>query len=500
MTASPRARAPRARRAQIAQRNPVAALSPDFTAQQTLTRAQYVALGVVAAVIGLSAAVAPITTAIGLIGLATLLYLAALVYRLEAYSLALRNPRVATVTDAEARSIPDADLPVYTVLVPAYREPTVIGALILRLSELEYPKDKLDIRLLLEEDDHETIAAASAALPGRQFTIVRVPNSQPKTKPKACNYGLQDARGDFLTIYDAEDHPEPLQLRRAVFAFRQLPSSVACLQAKLSYYNAEQNLLTAWFAIEYAMWFSFLLPGLVAQRGPLPLGGTSNHFRGEVLRAVGGWDPYNVTEDADLGIRLARLGYETQVLDSTTHEEANSDVINWVKQRSRWYKGYLQTWLVHMRHPMALGRQLGWRGFIGFNLFVAGTPVLSLINPVFWILTLLWFTVHPAVILVLFPAWLYYLGLAVMVAGNFLLFYTWLVTARITGSRRLVFASLLVPVYWALMSLAGIKALVQLISAPSFWEKTVHGLDGSQAHQPGGGMPADAMAAPDQPA
>jgi cellulose synthase/poly-beta-1,6-N-acetylglucosamine synthase-like glycosyltransferase len=478
----------------------MAALPSDFSARRTLTGTQYIALAVVAVPIGLCAVAAPISTATALIGLATLLYVAALIYRLEAYWLALRDPRVAVVTDAEARSISDEDLPVYSVLVPAYREPTVIAALILRLSELEYPADKLDIRLLLEEDDHETIAAAAAALPGPQFTIVRVPHSQPKTKPKACNYGLKDARGDFLTIYDAEDHPEPLQLRRAVVAFGRLGSSVACLQAKLSYYNAEQNLLTAWFTIEYSMWFSFLLPGLVAQRGPLPLGGTSNHFRGDVLRAVGGWDPYNVTEDADLGIRLARLGFKTQVLDSTTYEEANSDVINWIKQRSRWYKGYLQTWLVHVRHPLELRRQLGWRGFVGFNLFVAGTPVLSLINPIFWILTLIWFTAHPAVILALFPAWLYYLGLAVMVVGNSLLFYTWLVTARIAGSHKLVFASLLVPFYWALMSLAGIKAAVQLVSAPSFWEKTVHGLDGSSAHEVPGAVPGNAAALPDPPA
>lgn len=460
-------------------RHPVAVLPPDYTARQTLTRAQFVAVAVVVGMIAVGAFLAPLTTAISLIGLATFFYLAALIYRLQAYWSSLRDPRIAKVTDAEARAIPDAELPIYTILVPAYREPTVIGALILRLSQLDYPIEKLDVKLLLEEDDIETIAAATAALPGPQFTVVQVPHSQPKTKPKACNYGLQTARGEFLTIYDAEDHPEPLQLRRAVAAFRRLGSSVACLQAKLSYYNADQNLLTAWFTIEYAMWFSFLLPGLVAQRGPLPLGGTSNHFRGDILRQVGGWDPYNVTEDADLGIRLARLGYKTQVLDSTTYEEANSDVINWVKQRSRWYKGYLQTWLVHMRHPVEVARQLGWRGFIGFNLFVAGTPVLSLINPVFWILTLLWFVVHPAAILVLFPAWLYYLSLAVMVAGNFLLFYTWLVTARMVGSRKLVFASLLVPFYWALMSLAGIKAAVQLVSAPSFWEKTVHGLDGS---------------------
>jgi cellulose synthase/poly-beta-1,6-N-acetylglucosamine synthase-like glycosyltransferase len=408
-------------------------------------------------------------------------YLGALVYRLTAFWLSLRNPEMVVVTDEDARSIPDELLPIYTVLVPAYREPSVIGALIARLSELEYPVDRLDIRLLLEQDDQETIAAAVDARPGRQFTIVRVPHSEPKTKPKACNYGLRDARGEYVTIYDAEDRPEPLQLRRAVVAFGRLGSSVACLQAKLSYYNADQNLLTSWFAIEYAMWFSFLLPGLVAQRGPLPLGGTSNHFRGEVLQAAGGWDPYNVTEDADLGIRLARRGYQTRVLESTTFEEANSDVINWVKQRSRWYKGYLQTWLVHTRHPRELLRELGWRGFIGFNLFVAGTPLLSLINPIFWILTALWFLIHPPVILALFPSWLYYLSMMVMIAGNVSLFYSWLISARMAGSRKLVFAALLVPVYWVLMSIAVIKAAVQLISAPSFWEKTVHGLDTTPA-------------------
>ena len=478
-----RARAPRPAADLAARRRGDSApqLSADLSARQRASREQLIAGLAVAAIVGLGAILAPLAMAIGLIALATLVYLGALVYRLTAFWLSLRNPEMVVVTDEDARSIPDEVLPIYTVLVPAYHEPSVIGALIARLSELEYPVDRLDIRLLLEQDDEETIAAAVDARPGRQFTIVRVPHSEPKTKPKACNYGLRDARGEYVTIYDAEDRPEPLQLRRAVVAFGRLGSSVACLQAKLSYYNADQNLLTSWFAIEYAMWFSFLLPGLVAQRGPLPLGGTSNHFRGEVLQAAGGWDPYNVTEDADLGIRLARRGYQTRVRESTTFEEANSDVINWVKQRSRWYKGYLQTWLVHTRHPRKLLRELGWRGFIGFNLFVAGTPLLSLMNPIFWILTALWFLIHPPVILALFPSWLYYLSMMVMIAGNVSLFYSWLISARMAGSRKLVFAALLVPVYWVLMSIAVIKAAVQLISAPSFWEKTVHGLDTTPA-------------------
>jgi cellulose synthase/poly-beta-1,6-N-acetylglucosamine synthase-like glycosyltransferase len=450
----------------------------DDSAVRTVTREQAVAGLAALAIVAAALLVAPLNTAIGLIALATLAYVASLAYRLWALWLSLRRPEIVFVSEDDARAVPDADLPVYTVLVPAYREPEVIASLIARLSELEYPTRKLDIRLLLEEDDSETIAAALAARPGRQFTIVRIPDSKPKTKPKACNIGLSGARGALVTIYDAEDRPDPLQLRRAVVAFGRLSDRVACLQARLSYYNQDQNMLTRWFTIEYGMWFSNLLPGLVAQRGPLPLGGTSNHFRMDVLREVGGWDPFNVTEDADLGIRLARRGYETRVLDSLTLEEANSDVINWVKQRSRWYKGYLQTWLVHMRHPIALLNELGWRGFVGFNLFIGGTPALALLNPIFWAITALWFLIHPALILLLFPPWLYYLGLAVLVVGNALHFYSWMLSARMIGSRSLVFASIAIPLYWMLMSLAVAKAAVQLVSAPSFWEKTVHGLDG----------------------
>lgn len=462
-------------------------LPTDITARRVASRVQVVVglLGLVA--IAVLLLVAPLATATGLVAVATMLYLAVVTYRLVAYWGSISNPSIIVVEDEFARTLPDDSLPVYTILVPAYREPSVIAALIDRLSELDYPTDKLDIRLLLEDDDRATIGAALLSRPGPQFTIVLVPRSGPKTKPKACNYGLQGARGEVVTIYDAEDRPEPLQLRRAAAAFSVLDPSVACLQAKLFFYNAEQNLLTSWFAIEYEMWFSCLLPGLVAQHGPLPLGGTSNHFRADVLQAVGGWDPYNVTEDADLGIRLARRGYSTRVLESSTFEEANSDVINWIKQRSRWYKGYLQTWLVHTRDPRRLLSELGWRGLIGFNLFILGTPLMSLINPIFWTMAALWIAVQPAAIAAMFPPWLFYTSFFVMVVGNASLLYSWLVSARTAGSYRLVVAALLAPAYWALMSLAVVKACVQLIVAPSFWEKTVHGLDGASPPVPGAG-------------
>jgi cellulose synthase/poly-beta-1,6-N-acetylglucosamine synthase-like glycosyltransferase len=444
----------------------------------------------VAGVAGAGLLLAPLATLTVAIGLATAMYLASLVYRLLMFRAALGAPETVVVEDAEARAIRKRDLPTYTVLVPAYREPEVIADLLKSLSQLDYPASRLEIKLLLEADDPETLAAVMQARPASNVEVMRILPSEPRTKPKACNVGLSRARGEFVTIYDAEDRPDPLQLRRAVAAFRRLPREIACLQAKLSFHNAEQNLLTRWFTAEYALWFGQLLPGLTKLGAPLPLGGTSNHFRRETLVRVGGWDPFNVTEDADLGVRIHRLGFRTSVLESVTLEEANSDFINWTKQRSRWYKGYLQTWLVHMRHPRQLSRQLGLRGFVGFNLFVGGTPMLALINPLFWALTATWFLAKPPVFLALFPAWLYYTALASLVFGNFMFLYTAVVAARAAGRPSLVLAALLSPAYWVMMSIAAIKAAVQLLATPSFWEKTAHGLDRAVTTPDGEHVPA----------
>jgi glycosyltransferase XagB len=429
-----------------------------------------IALVVVGCIIDLIVTVSIIVTII------TLFYVVAIIYRLALFRASNGPDTTEVVSDEEARAVPDAELPVYTVMIPAYREPEVINELIQRVTQFEYPPDRLDVKLLVEADDDVTIKAIEEAMPGDQFELVPVPAADPRTKPKALNFGLTLARGEFVAIYDAEDEPEPLQLRRATVALRRLGPDVACVQAKLTYHNPMQNMITKWFTIEYALWFSFFLPGLASMNAPIPLGGTSNHFRRVALQALGAWDPYNVTEDADLGIRMFREGYTVRVLESNTFEEANSDFVNWMKQRSRWLKGYLQTYAVHFREPQELKQELGWKGLMHFTMFVGGTPILAIINPIFWFMTLLWFVAHPAFIQEIFPAPVYYLGLLSWAFGNFLLVYVTVMSCRIAKRGELLVPALLVPIYWVMMSMAAIKAVSQLVAAPNFWEKTVHGL------------------------
>lgn len=285
-------------------------------------------------------------------------YGAVIFFRLFSVVLALFRVSEHRVDAAALAGLSEADLPVYTVLVPMYKEPEVAEKIISAVTHLDYPQEKLDVILLLEEDDRETrekIEAVRDRLPAcvSIFAAPCVAKGEPRTKPRACNWGLERARGEFLVIFDAEDQPEPDQLKKAVCVFRQLEAAgkrhVACLQAKLNYFNARQNLLTRCFTLEYTNWFDLFLPGLHAAGTPIPLGGTSNHFRTALLKQAGGWDPFNVTEDCDLGLRLTRQGFATEVLDSTTWEEAVSRVPNWIRQRSRWVKGYFQTHLVHTR-------------------------------------------------------------------------------------------------------------------------------------------------------
>lgn len=433
--------------------------------------AMWIALAVVVG----CAAWQPMTTAVALIGICTVGYVLTMADRVMIFKRGLAS-RAIVVTDEEARAIPYPMLPPYTILVPAYNEPEVVADLIGAMAALEYPRDKLQVLLLLEADDAVTIDAARACEESELITIVLVPPAEPRTKPKACNYGLHFATGEIVTIYDAEDLPEPLQLRRVVAAFERLPETVACIQAKLAYHNGHQNLLTAWFTAEYGLWFGYLLPGLMRANSPIPLGGTSNHLLHPVLDKIGAWDPYNVTEDADLGLRIAASGYQTAVLESQTLEEANSDPINWIRQRSRWYKGYLQTWLVHMRNPRELLATIGWRSFVRFNLVLAGTPIIAVLNLVFWLITVLWFLGQPNVIGAVFPWYIYFPALVALIFGNFATLYMNMIALREDDRADLLVAALTVPLFWVMMSVAAAKGTYQLLRNPSYWEKTFHGL------------------------
>ncbi|MGV0813604.1 glycosyltransferase [Mycolicibacterium boenickei] len=448
---------------------------PVHSASKPLTGWQKPVLWVLLAIVIACGIWWPLQTTVTLIGLCTLAYLLTLGDRVLIFMRGLAS-RPIVIPDDVARAIPDDELPAYTILVAAYNEPEVVADLIAAMDALEYPRDRLQVLLLLEADDQITIDAAKACGESDVITILLVPPAEPRTKPKACNYGLHFATGDIVTIFDAEDLPEPLQLRRVVAAFRDLPDDVACVQAKLVYHNGHQNLLTAWFTAEYALWFGYLLPGMMVSTSPIPLGGTSNHLRRDILRRIGAWDPFNVTEDADLGLRIASSGYHTAVIDSYTLEEANSDVINWIRQRSRWYKGYLQTWLVHIREPVKLYRTLGLRGFVRFNLVLAGTPIIAVLNLLFWFITVLWFLGQPAVVASVFPPLIYFPALIAMIIGNFTVMYMNMIALREDDRSDLLLAALSVPLFWLMMSIAAAKGAYQMIRQPSFWEKTFHGL------------------------
>ncbi len=295
------------------------------------------------------------------------------------------------------------------------------------------------------------------------------------TPQKACNYALRFARGDHLVIYDAEDRPEPDQLQKAVRRFRAAPRNTACLQARLAIYNANDGWLTRMFALDYAIWFKGLLPGLDHLDVPMPLGGTSNHFRTSILRAVGGWDPFNVTEDADLGIRLAQLGYRVSMLDSTTFEEAPACMTAWFKQRSRWLKGYMQTWLVHARDPASLVRRVGYRGVAVFQMFIGGAIWSALVNPMLWLIFITSSTCSgssdgPEIVQML--ACISGLGLLV---ANTLLAGLAVVHSRSVNRTMLVPYGLSLALYWILISAAAYRGLWQLFFKPFYWEKTPHG-------------------------
>ena len=454
-------------------------LPASASAVQTMTRGQVGFLVMLVLAWVASLVLWGATTLVASIGFITVVYLGDLLLTAMLAARTLNHSPEERISDALVTALADAEWPHYTILCPLYRETEVVTQFAHAMEALDYPKDRLQIMFLTEADDAATRNAILGLGLPPHFQVITVPDGELRTKPRACNYGLLRATGEYVVIFDAEDIPDPLQLKKAVLTFANHGADLACVQAKLNFYNPRQNLLTRWFTNEYTLWFDLTLPGLQWLKTALPLGGTSNHFRTATLQQVGAWDPFNVTEDCDLGLRLAQHKLRTVVLDSTTMEEANSRPKNWIRQRSRWIKGYLQTYLVHMRNPMKYVREGRIRDFLALQLVVGARSATLYVNPLMWALLGIYVAFRGTVeqtYHTLYPAPIFYMGMICLIFGNFIYIYTYMVACAKRREYGMMRWALLIPIYWAMMSVAASMALVQLIFKPYFWEKTQHGL------------------------
>ncbi len=432
------------------------AAQPQRSAKRRLHITQATWLLVVACLAGLAMFTAPHLALEALHAAAYAFFVAAILIRLVA---------AGQLTHATSRIAEPKRWPPYTILCPLYREANVAGDLLAALARLDYPTHALDIKLLVESDDGATLAALEDAPP--HIEIVVIPASAPRTKPKALNIGLARARGEFIVVYDAEDRPHPQQLRAALAAFEDGDERLACVQAPLAIDNAEASWIAGQFAAEYAIQFREIVPLLARLDLPLPLGGTSNHFRTDALRAVGGWDPFNVTEDADLGYRLARDGWRAGVIGTPTWEEAPVSFAAWRRQRTRWIKGHMQTWLVLMRNPWRTARELGLRGFFAMQLMLGGGVLAA-------------FAHGPLAFIVLTAALSHYNlrpeDFALTIAGYCTALFTALTACALSGSLAHARMAFTMPLYWPLSTIAALSALFEFLFRPHHWAKTAHGV------------------------
>jgi len=354
------------------------------------------------------------------------------------------------------------ELPVYTILLPVYKEDKILGRLVNSISDIDYPQDLLDVKLLIEADDSKTLLALEKIKLPKFFEVIKVPVSYPRTKPKACNYGLQFAKGIYITVYDAEDRPHPQQLKQVVAKFDTLDKQVVCIQARLNYYNREENQLTKLFSIEYALLFDYMLVGLKRLSMPIPLGGTSNHFILDKLKELGSWDAFNVTEDADLGIRLHHKGYTTELIASTTLEEAPLDLKSWIVQRARWIKGHVLTSFLHLKQS----HKLKPREVLGIVLCLYMPNLIYLLLPFYLVLSCFIVKLDQAYLF-----WQINLLLGIILPISYSIFII-----IMEKWRDMEFSLILIILYFWLLPVAGIRAGWQLITRPFYWDKTEHGV------------------------
>ncbi|HJD55509.1 MAG TPA: palindromic element RPE5 domain-containing protein [Rickettsia endosymbiont of Pyrocoelia pectoralis] len=368
-----------------------------------------------------------------------------------------------------ANSSKQQSIPIYTILVPLYKELSKLRSIIKNISSLDYPTNKLDVKIIIEDDDHLMIKELALYNLPYYFHVIFVPKSFPRTKPKALNYALEYSRGEYLVVYDAEDKPEPDQLIKALNMFGNLPPEYVCLQAKLNFYNKDENLLTKMFSIEYSLWFEYILKGLSLLNLPVPLGGTSNHFKTDILRTLGGWDAYNVTEDAELGVRICSQNYKVAVLDSYTLEESPNSLGNWLNQRSRWIKGFLQTFFIFQAQRNKY-KNFTLLQIITIYIFIG----LSTYN--FWGLPFIIFSIITNKNSIINYLWL--------VNSIFSLLYLYGTAFYISKScfrmrtvkLQDIIALILWGSYFILHTIASYKAVFEIIFYPFKWNKTKHGV------------------------
>jgi cellulose synthase/poly-beta-1,6-N-acetylglucosamine synthase-like glycosyltransferase len=449
---------------------------PDSSAIITFSTAQLIVVFVLIALVTIGLVVSFKNTSIIINVIISSFFLVAIIFKLFLALVGSRFELHQAVTRDDLKLIENDDLPIYTILLPVFREDKLIKKLIWNLQSIDYPRHKLDIKLLIEEEDDKTFNAVKNLDFPAIFEVIVVPFHMPKTKPKACNYGLHFARGKYLTIYDAEDIPDTDQLKKVVSLFGKLPEEYICVQSALNYFNRNENFLTRMFTLEYSYWFDYMLPGLDTLDIPIPLGGTSNHFKLEELVELGAWDPFNVTEDADLGVRAYAKGYKIAIINSTTYEEANNEPFNWIRQRSRWIKGYMQTYLVHMRDPVGLWKEIGWKGFLGFNFFIGATPVTFLVYPLLLAFFICYVVFDLSSIRTLFPDWVLFMSIFNLMVGNILMIYINMIAVFKRRYYELILFAIANPIYWLMHSIAAYKGLYQLVVKPFYWEKTNHGL------------------------
>jgi len=472
-------------------------------ASRVLSRGQVAVLAVLVAALAVGVAVDFHAVLVGLVAASMITWTLFVGFR-AALWLASRRHRPAATGAAD---ITDGSLPGYTLLVPLYREGKMLPGLIDAIGRLLYPADRLQVLLLIEEDDEETLGALERLELPRELDIraIEIPGGGPRTKPNALNFGLFHVSGEHCVVYDAEDRPEPDQLLKAVAAFRSSSPEVVCLQARLAFWNAASSWITRFYWADYVVQFEWTLAGLVAMNLVPPLGGTSNHFRTEALREValdsaslpfraeyiGGWDPYNVTEDAELSGALTRRGYRVGLLDSTTWEESAAHLGVADRQRRRWLKGFAQTAFVYMRRPWQTSRQMGVARFFFYILLMLGTPLTLLLSPFFWAATIVYFATRATAIVELFPLPLFYLGVTLMVAGNLVLFYQLVAACLKREGYGGVKYMILAPAWWIFMTWSAYAMVADLVVRPHHWHKTEHGHDFARA-EAGSALGADA--------